>query len=97
MEAKLQYNLLKAVSEFEANLVEKIVAQLLEQLATLDLPSSREGLLTDEQLCKHLQISTSHFYKLKKKYKSTFPIYDIGGAKRYKQSEVEEFFKSIKL
>ncbi len=91
---KYQHHLLKAASEFGANLSETIVSQLLEKLATEDLARQSEELLTDEQLCQRLQISTSHFYKLKKKYHSTFPVYDFGGAKRYKQSEVESFFKS---
>jgi len=97
MESKLHHHVLKALIELEANLADTIVSKLLQELNTADLSSSREELLTDEQLCNHLQISTSHFYKLKKKHIGTFPVYDFGGAKRYKQSEIEEFFKSIKL
>jgi len=93
MESKLHHHLLKAASEFEASLSETIVSQLLEKLTTEDLACAHEELLTDEQLCLRLQISTSHFYKLKKKFHSTFPVYDIGGAKRYKLSEVENFFQ----
>jgi predicted DNA-binding transcriptional regulator AlpA len=76
-------------------MVEDIVSKLLVQLTSADLPQSREALLTDEQLCTHLQISTSHLYQLKKKHKSTFPVYNVGRAVRYKLSEVESFFKSI--
>ena len=96
MESKFTHNLLKTVSEFEANLAEAIAVKLLEQLNSMDLVRDREELLTDEQLCNRLQISTSHFYKLKKKYCKAFPMYNIDGAKRYKQSEVESFFKSLK-
>ncbi len=96
MESKSSYQILKALSAFEANLVEAMASRLLEQLADRDLAQMCEEVLTDEQLCERLQISTSHFYKLKKKYKSQFPVIDFGGAKRYKQSEVEQFFKSLK-
>lgn len=97
MESKLQHHILKAVNEFEANLADTIVSKLLQELTSADLTQTREEvLITDIQLCNHLQISTAHFYKLKKKHKSIFPVYDIGGAKRYKLSEVEGFFKSIK-
>jgi len=96
MESKLSHHILKAVSEFEANLAETIVSKLLKELASADLDHDREELLTDAQICAHLQISTAHFYKLKKKHKSNFPVYNVGKAKRYKLSEVESFFKSLK-
>lgn len=90
---QLSHHILKAVKAFEANLVDTLASQLLEQLAKRDLSQMPEEVLTDEQLCERLQISTSHFYKLKKTYKD-FPVINLGGAKRYKQSEVEQFFKS---
>ena len=97
MEPKLHHHILKAVNEFEANLADTIVSKLLRELTSADLTQAHEEvLITDIQLCDLLQISPAHFYKLKKKYKSTFPVYDIGGAKRYKLSEVESFFKSLK-
>ena len=89
---QLSYHILKAVKAFETNLVDALASQLLEQLAQCDLSRMPEEVLTDEQICERLQISTSHFYKLKKKYKN-FPVIDLGGAKRYKQSEIEQFFK----
>lgn len=96
MESKLSHYILKVVQEFEADLVDTIVSKLLQELTSADSAETSEQLLTDEQLCSHLQISTSHFYKLKKKYCKTFPVYCLDGAKRYKQSEVENFFKSLK-
>ena len=96
MDSKLSHHILKVLSEFEANLADTIVRKFLQELTSADLPERRDELLTDEQLCNHLQISTAHFYKLKKKHKSIFPVYDLGGSKRYKQSEVEGFFKSLK-
>lgn len=96
MESKLSHHILKVVQEFEADLAETIVSKLLQELTSANSAETSEQLLIDEQLCEQLQISTAHFYKLKKKHKSTFPVYNIGGAKRYKQSEVESFFKSLK-
>lgn len=96
MESKFSHHILKAVNEFESNLADTIVSKLVQELTSVDLTQTREEvLITDIQLCDLLQISTAHFYKIKKKHKSTFPVYNIGGAKRYKQSEVESFFKSL--
>jgi len=97
MESKLSHHILKVVQEFGADLADTIASKLLLELTSADLTQTQEEvLITDIQLCNLLQISTAHFYKLKKKHKSTFPVYDIGGAKRYKLSEVESFFKSLK-
>ena len=63
--------------------------------ALIGTPINNEKLLKDVQLCEVLQISTAHFYKMKKAHKD-FPVYDIYGAKRYKLSEVELFLKSLK-
>ena len=93
---KLSHHILQAINEFETSLSDRITDQLFERLAEVSLNQNDEVLLTDEQLCTHLQISTSHFYKLKKKHKSTFPVYNVGKARRYKLSEVEKFFKSLK-
>ncbi|MCH7524127.1 MAG: helix-turn-helix domain-containing protein [Bacteroidetes bacterium] len=93
---KLSHLILQAINEFEVSLADKIVDQLFERLKQEDLTQGDEKLLTDEQLCNCLQISTSHFYKLKNKHKSNFPVYNVGKTKRYKLSEVEAFFKSKK-
>jgi predicted DNA-binding transcriptional regulator AlpA len=93
---KLSHHILQAINEFETNLTDKIISQLFDKLSQESLTQNDETLLTDEQLCTHLQISSSHFYKLKKRYKSTFPVYNVGKAKRYKLSEVEKFFKTLK-
>jgi len=91
----LSHHILQAINEFEINLTERIINQLFDKLSQEKLNQIDEVLLTDEKLCLHLQISTSHFYKLKKKYQSTFPVYNVGKAKRYKLSEVETFFRSL--
>jgi predicted DNA-binding transcriptional regulator AlpA len=92
----LQYHLLKVFSELENRLANRIIERLSSSsIPSIGTPIVSENLLKDTELCDLLKISTAHFYKLKKKHKN-FPVYDIGGAKRYKQSEVEDFFKSLK-
>ena len=92
----LQYHLLKVFSELEDRIAQNIFNSLSVYLNTsTGKPTGSEKLLKDVELCEALQISTAHFYKMKKAYKR-FPIYNINGAKRYKLSEVEEFIKSLK-
>lgn len=92
----LQYHLLKVFSELENRIAKRIVNVLSDQSIVLGENSIQsERLLKDVELCEALQISTAHFYKVKRRYKD-FPVYDIDGAKRYKLSEVEQFIKSLK-
>ena len=92
----LQYHLLKVFSEVENRIAQRVIVALSEQSnALIGTPLGKEKLLKDVQLCKELQISTAHFYKMKKAHKD-FPVYDVFGAKRYKLSEVELFLKSLK-
>jgi len=92
----LQYHLLKVFSELEIRIAQRVVDVLSEQTnAMVGMPIASEKLLKDVELCEALQISTAHFYKVKRRHKD-FPVYDIDGAKRYKLSEVEQFIKSLK-
>lgn len=92
----LQYHLLKVFSELENRIAQRIVNVLSDQSIVLGENSIlNEKLLKDVELCEALQISTAHFYKVKRRHKD-FPVYDIDGAKRYKLSEVEQFIKSLK-
>lgn len=87
----------KFLSQLENRLAEKVLSQLLENSPSFAMTiESKERLLTGDQLCEALQISTSHFYATKKRNKH-FPVYDINGAIRYKQSEVEQFFKQLQI
>ena len=92
----INYHISKVFSELEAAIAERVIEGLSVQLVEANSLAINEKLLKDFELCKILQISTSHLYKLKKKYSKTFPEYNIDGAKRYKQSQVESFFKSLK-
>ncbi len=86
-------HLLKVFSELEHRIAERVIASLPYSPSSA-IQITNEKLLKDVELCDLLQISTSHFYKLKYKHKD-FPTHSIGGAKRYKQSEVETFFKTL--
>jgi len=91
----LAYHILKAVEQLETRIADKVATTLLEKMTELDgTLSSTEPFLKDKELCEHLQISTSHFYKIKRANKKIFPVYDLGGSKRYKLGEVACFFKS---
>ena len=89
----MSYHLSKVLEELKHLFSKEISQVLLAYPNTLN--SSNEKLLKDIELCDLLQISTSHFYKLKKA-NADFPVYDFDGAKRYKLSEVEQFFKNKK-
>ncbi|MBO3096808.1 helix-turn-helix domain-containing protein [Gelidibacter pelagius] len=91
----LQHHVLKVFSELESRIAQRIIDALSQQpnAVTGTLVAS-ENLLKDGQLCEALQISTSHFYKMKKAHRD-FPVYNVHGAKRYKLSEVEQFIKSL--
>lgn len=92
----LQYHLLKVFSELENRIAQRIIVSLSEQSdALIGTPVKNEKLLKDIELCEALQISTAHFYKVKRRH-IDFPVYNIDGAKRYKLSEVEQFIKSLK-
>lgn len=93
-DSHLAKHLLKVFSELEHRIAERVIASLADaNNATMQIANER--LLKDVDVCEQFQISISHFYKLKQKYKD-FPTHNIGGGKRYKQSEIEAFFKTKK-
>ena len=92
----LTYHLSKVLLELKSRMAEEIVCKLLKQNeGFVGTPTNTEKLLTADQLCENLQISNSHFYS-KLRNLEHFPVYDLVGAKRYKQSEVEQFIKNLK-
>ncbi|MDR6546684.1 putative DNA-binding transcriptional regulator AlpA [Chryseobacterium rhizosphaerae] len=89
----LAHYLSKVFSELKAGIAEEVIFQLKEQgFGLAGTPVGQEKLLTDKQLCEHLQISISHLYKFKKA-NPDFPTYPMDKNVRYKLSEVEEFLK----
>lgn len=89
----LTYHLTKVFSELEHRIAGRVLSLLTEQGIAAGVPGGSEKLLTDRQICEHLQISISHFHNFKKAY-ADFPVYPMGKNMRYKISEVEEFLKS---
>lgn len=89
----LAHHLTKVFSELKAEIAEEVISQLREQSFGLaGTPVGQEKLLTDKQVCAHLQISLSHFHNFKK-FHPEFPSYTIGKNVRYRLSEVESFVK----
>ncbi|PWB21492.1 helix-turn-helix domain-containing protein [Flavobacterium sp. HTF] len=97
MEDQALYNhFFKFFSELENRIAGKVISQLLEHSNVfVGTPSNQENLLKPDELCKALRISSSQFYKIKKAHEN-FPVCNVGGAKRYKQSDVEQFIKNLK-
>lgn len=91
----LTYHLAKVFSELEVRIAERVLSLLTEQGMAAGMSAGSEKLLTDKQICEHLQISISHFHNFKKA-NPDLPSYTIGKNVRYKLSEVEEFFKKVK-
>lgn len=89
----LTYHLTKVFSELEVRFAERVLSLLAEHGMAAGMSGVSEKLLTDKQLCEHLQISISHFHNFKKA-NSDFPSYAIGKNVRYKLSEVEEYLKT---
>ncbi len=91
----LAYHLSKLLSEFKHQIADELMLRLSDYKTLAKSTASEEELLTPKELWTALKISESSFYKMKKKYKN-FPYYDLNGTKRYKLSEVTDFFKNVK-
>lgn len=92
----LAYHLSKVVSELETRIAHRVVTVLSEQFQLAkETSSADEKLMTDDDLCNYLQISSSTFYKLKKKHKD-FPEIRILSTVRYRKSDVDIFLLTIK-
>lgn len=57
---------------------------------------TEDEFLTVKEVCARFKISKSQIHNLRKKYKKDFPIIRIGNSVRFKQSELETFFKNLK-
>jgi predicted DNA-binding transcriptional regulator AlpA len=97
MEDQALYNhFLKFFSELENRIAIRVIEELTNHSkAFVGTPANQENLLKPDELCNTLRISLSQFYKIKKAHKN-FPVCNVGGAKRYKLSEVEHFIKNLK-
>lgn len=92
----LSYHVSKVVSELETRIAHQVVTVLSDYFKLAkETSKTDEKLMTDEEICDYLQISSSTFYKLKKQHKD-FPVVRILGNVRYKKSDVVEFLKTDK-
>ena len=67
----------------------------LSSLSSLDSRSPNDKFLTIEEVAELFQVSKSHINNLRKEHPE-FPLLKIGESVRYKQSELEQFFKRNK-
>lgn len=91
----LSYHLSKVVSELGARIAHQVITVLSEQSQLAkETSKADEKLMTDEDICNYLQISSSTFYKLKKKHKG-FPEIRILSTVRYRKSDVDKFLLTL--
>jgi len=91
----LSYHLTKVISELEARIAHRVVTVLSEQFQLAkETSTADEKLMTDKDMCNYLQISSTTFYKLKKKHED-FPEIRILRTVRYRKSEVNKFLYNL--
>jgi len=94
MKEKINYHLTALFSE-----IKHIISTEISNSIKLTIESSRkqvvsQPLLTTDEVAAVLKVSKSHINKLRKKY-IDFPVLNIDGSIRFRQSEVEDFFKTF--
>lgn len=94
MDEKINYHLTSFFSEL-IQLLAKEVSNSVEELMKRHKQDDNalKPLLTTDELASSLNISKSHINKLRKKHPN-FPVLNIDGSIRFRQSEVEHFFKT---
>lgn len=94
MKEKIDYHLTSLFLEIKSILSEEIIRSINESLSSVRQECNSTSLLTTDELAYQLNVSKSHINKLRKKHKD-FPVLNIDGSVRFRQSEVEEFFKNL--
>lgn len=95
MKEKIDYHLTSLFSEIKNILSEEIINSINQTLkGSPKQDCASPILLTTDELAFNLKVSKSHINKLRKKHKD-FPILNIDGSVRFRQSEVEQFFKML--
>lgn len=95
MGEKINYHLAAFFTEFIELLVKEVSDSMGDFLKLQKQnDSSIQPLLTTEELASSLNVSKSHINKLRKKHQN-FPVINIDGSIRFRQSEVEAFFREI--
>ena len=95
---KLTYYFEQLVEEFKAQITEEVATSVIKVLnESLQLKSDRsqdDSYLTSTEVASLFKISKSQIAKLRKKHKD-FPVIKIGTAVRFKNRELEVFFKNL--
>lgn len=94
MSDKLKYHLSNLLNEVKQTLSDEISASITKALSTRNSNSNTSEILTIEELAVNLKVSKSHINKLRKKHVD-FPVLNIAGSVRFRQSEVEKYFTSV--
>jgi len=95
MKGKIDYHLTSLFSEIKTILSEEIINSVDRSVQNCNSQQNLlQPLLTTDELAAYLKVSKSHINKLRKKYKD-FPMLNIDGSVRFRQSEVEQFFKML--
>lgn len=95
MREKIDYHLTRLFSEIKTILSEEISNSVAISLQNCRQAQNQlQPLLTTDELAAYLKVSKSHINKLRKKHKD-FPVLNVDGSVRFRQSEVEEFFKVL--
>ncbi len=93
---KLTYHFDQLIQEFKAQITEEVATSVINVLDdSIKLNQGRpqnDVFLTSAEVASLFKISRSQLIKLRKKY-SNFPVIKIESAVRFKQSELEVFFK----
>ncbi|MFL9837203.1 helix-turn-helix domain-containing protein [Flavobacterium sp. ST-75] len=93
MKEKINHHLTNLFLEVKAIISDEIINSVGQSLKIYNSrQNTLQPLLTTDELASCLKVSKSHINKLRKKYKD-FPVLNIDGSIRFRQSEVEEFFK----
>ncbi|PZR21809.1 MAG: hypothetical protein DI539_07200 [Flavobacterium psychrophilum] len=94
MDEKINYHLATFISELITLLAKEVSGSVKELMKLPKQDDSSLPLLTTDELASALKVSKSHINKLRKKHPN-FPVLNIDGSVRFRQSEVEHFFKSL--
>ena len=93
---RLTYHLSELLNELKAQIAEEIATSVIASLTSLNSLNSgsqNDKFLTIEEVAELFQISKSHINNLRNEHPE-FPLLKIGESVRYKQSELEQFFKT---
>lgn len=69
----------------------------LDERLSSKLSPAPDQYLNTKEVCTLFKISKSQIHNLRKKFKDEFPVIRIGNSVRFKQSELETFFRNLNI